>query len=524
MYSWRWSRVIREIKLLTWLQMSNFLGINKLRHSKEKKKRLGLYGILASYILLAVVLMVYVAGLTYALILLGLGSLIPHYLGLMVSLVCLFFSIVQVGQQVFEIKSYDKTIVLPVRQHSIVISRFLTLYVSNAALSLGITGAGAVVCAVMGLPWLSCLALLAGGALLPLLPMTLGLIVGGVIYAVASRLPGKNLVVILLSMALVIGTLALSMGAGSMTEADETRLLQTVAGMLYRCGEAYPPLGWFARGVFGDAGRYGLFALGSVGAFLLVSWVLGLRFRSICSALSGHRAGGRFVLEAQRSGPVFRALYRNELRRYFSCSIYVTNTLVGYLMAVLLAGATLTGQMGGVLPVTVVAYAVGALMGLAPTTICALSMEGKQWWLAQHLPVRAKAVFDSKLMVHLTLAVPCTLIAQGLLLTGCHCWQEVTVVLLIPAAYALFCGVAAMTVNIKMPMLQWDTPSQPVKQSKAQLVGMLVSLLSGGVPVALTLLRPQWSLLTAMVTAAMLLAVTWVLYRWIGSRDLQEIG
>lgn len=515
---------MREIKLLTWLQLSNFLGINKLRHSKDRKKRLGLLGIFGAYLVLGVGMVLYVGALTYALILMGMGNLIPQYLGLVVSLLCLLFSIAQVGQQVFDLKSYDKTIVLPVRQQSIVISRFLTLYVSNAGLSLLMIAAGTAVCAWAGYGWLFCGAMLLGGLLLPLLPMTLGLMAGGLIHAVASRMRHRSLTVTVLSMALLVGVLILSMGATSMTEADETQLLSLMAGMLRRSGDVYRPLGWFAEGTFGSLGAYGLFTLASLGAFFLVSWVLGRNFRKICSALSGQRAGSSFVLAVQNRGSVGKALYRSELRRYFSCSIYVSNTLVGYIMAVVLAAAALTGALNA-LPEVWIPYFLGILLGMSPTTVNALSMEGKQWWLAQHLPVTAKQIFSAKIAVHLTLALPCTAISQVLLLIFCWGnWEAVLLTVLLPPVYALFFGVAGMAVNIRMPMLDWENAAQPVKQSKATLVAMLLSMAAGGAPLVLTILFQGYGLVIGLAADALLLFLTAAIYRWIGSVDLREIA
>ena len=87
-----------------------------------------------------------------------------------------------------------------------------------------------------------------------------------------------------------------------------------------------------------------------------------------------------------KSSSALQALYKKELRRYFSSSIYVLNTAIGYVMMFALSvGLCVMGvdkledslQMQGVinkgLPLILAMFC-----RMRPTTVSLISLEGKQ--------------------------------------------------------------------------------------------------------------------------------------------------
>ena len=174
----------------------------------------------------------------------GMGRLIPAVLVMGVSLVVLFFTIFKAGPVLFDRNAYEKQIALPVNVRSIIVSRFLTMYITDMLLGLLVLLPGMVVYGVMERPGVTFyLYGILAGLFLPLLPLTVASLLGALIAGISSRWRYKNLVSIVLTLVLVCAVLAGSMGMSGMEEGEMDAMLQQVAEMLeMQISRVYPPL------------------------------------------------------------------------------------------------------------------------------------------------------------------------------------------------------------------------------------------------------------------------------------------
>ena len=90
--------MLREAKLLTALELKNLFGLNTLRHTKDKAKKRNATLLSVVWVILIAMVMVYVGGLVYGLVLLGLKSLVGAYLAFLASVVILAFGIFKAGE------------------------------------------------------------------------------------------------------------------------------------------------------------------------------------------------------------------------------------------------------------------------------------------------------------------------------------------------------------------------------------------------------------------------------------------
>ena len=137
--------MIRQIKLLTWLKLVNLLGFNEARSSRDKKQRAKTVAMLALYGIVALILMAYVGLMCWGIAKMGAGSVIPLCLAVVSSLVVLAFTVLRVGPVLFETGDYEMLISLPVRPTAVVVSRFASMYFSNAGMTLAVLLPGMIV-------------------------------------------------------------------------------------------------------------------------------------------------------------------------------------------------------------------------------------------------------------------------------------------------------------------------------------------------------------------------------------------
>lgn len=487
-----------QIRQLTGVLLCDMFGLNQVRFGKDRKKKNRLILLLITFILVGAMMVFYAGTFAYGLIVAGMAEIIPAYALTLVSLGILFFSIYKAGSIIFQMKSYEMLISLPITPAAIVVSRFLTMYVQNVVMGmiffLPIMG----VYGVMMKPGVGFyLMMLIGGLLLPFIPMTIATAVGVVILGISSRMKHKNLVNILLNMIVVIGVLAFSALFGGNAEnmnISEARLMQNLGRILEReLFSIYPPVRLFSAGVTdGNILSFLAFAGLSIGIFILMTAVVQWKFVDICTAISSRTAGKNYKMQELSQGSPIFALYKRELKRYFASSIYVLNTMMGYVLMVMVAVGVLFGGIEKMIGVSelitgMLPILLSLVCAMTPTTTCSISMEGKQWWIAKSLPVNTAQLINSKIMVNLTIALPCYVVTEIILLFASKISVTERILLIVmPLVYIFYSSVLGMTVNLKMPMFQWESEAAVVKQSGATLVTMLLAFLSAGIPFGLS--------------------------------------
>ena len=514
-----------KLKALVRLELSNLYGINRLRHQKDPKVRKRQIALTGVWALLLLMMAFYAGALVYGLCSLGMAKATLPYLAMITSLLILAFGLFKAGGVVFAKNGYDTLSALPVRPFAIVLSRFLSLYVEDCLFTLVIMLPGIAVYGYTQQPGvLFYLLAVVGSLFIPLLPLVITVALGAVVTALASRMRHKTSAQTLLSLLIVVAVVVLSIGSGQMAEGLTPEMLRDLASTVeVLIGQVYPPALWFAQGLGGNILMLLLFAAVSLAAITLLLWLISRYFHAICRRLYVSSARHNYrVGELTRQG-LGTALYRRELKRYFASTIYVTNTILGPIMGVLMAVAVLvagTESITSVLPIKVdiialLPFVLGAIFTMMPTTATAVSMEGKQRWILQSLPVSNKVWLDSKLLVYLTLVAPTYGLAEILLLLAVKpALAELVWMLIIPAVLTLFAGVFALTIDLHCGDFNWEREEQPVKQSMSAFfggfAGPVLSLLCG---IGFVVLPAAYSHSGRAVLCVLLLLFTAWLYR-----------
>lgn len=478
--------MLNEIKVLTKIQLCNFFGINEALKSKDAKSRNKIYTTVIAFIILAIMLCTQVGGSTYALITFGMESVIPSMVGSTVSGMALLLSIFRAGPTLFSKKAYEMTVCLPVKIISIVISRFMNLYIYNLIFSTVIIGSSVSVSAFCGNQSLIFYpTMILGIFIIPLLPILLATVIGTVGYYFASKVSKKNLV----NMLWQVGIIAIviyftSSTPGSITEDIAGQLSQ----QMIESERFYPLLKLFSRGVNGNILYFLLFAAISIGLTLGVLILISKFYKKICVGITSTVAKRNFKMSKQKSRGVLKTLYLRETKRYFSSSTYVMNTIIGFILAALAGIAlaflgieSLCEEIG--IPywilTRILPLVLGTLCNTMPITAASISIEGRNFWLIKSLPITMKNVANAKILLNLTFAIPACLIGStGLYFALGGNIIDVIFIYLIPLVIVLFGSVTGLYMNILNPVLDWDSEVVPVKQSKASMMTMFSLILS----------------------------------------------
>lgn len=524
-----------ELRTLLLLELRALYGINKHRHTRDRKAQNRFRGQCAAWVIVILLCFGYVGGLVYGLCTLGLHSIVPAYLVTLASLLILAFGIFTAGNRIFGTKGYDILASMPVKTGNIVLSRFLSLYAEDLLFTLAIMLPGMIVYGVCMKPFFTVYLLAAAAALfIPAIPLVLSTLLGTLVMAVSSRMKHKNLMQTLLMVAFVVAVLLLSFQSGKTAEVTAEQFADLAKTLSDVIGKIYLPAGWLnAAMINGNILYLALFAAVSAAVIVLAVWLAKENFHSIARRLQSFSARHDYQIGTMHSGSLWKALYIRELRRYFSSSIYVTNTIIGPIMGTIMAIAlAVTGveKITAALPLAIdiaglLPFAFAAVFCMMTTTSVSLSMEGRNLWAVQSMPIPARQLFNSKILLNLSLMLPFYLISLVAMVIAVRPnMLQFAYLVLIPGAMMLFCTVFGIAVNLRFHSFDWEKEETVVKQSLPAALGgfagFFLALICG---VAVFLVPVQYADLAKTAIVLLLLAAAALLCRKNNCADLSKL-
>ena len=531
--------MIKQVLTLSKVQLKSLFGINEVCHTKDKKKKQTFALLCVAYVLVILMAVGYVGGLAYGYHYLGLGDIVPMYLYTILSLLMLVLSFFKAGSVLFSMKSYDIMVSLPVTKSAILISRFVTMYVTNLLFSLIIMIPGLAVHIWFAKPGIVFYIISLFAVLFaPLLPLTISSILGALIKGISSRMKKKTLVETFLTVGLVVVIMVGSFSMGPETEnLDMEALKELIDTLTSALGNIFPPALWYRNALQGNALHFVLLLGIPALIFAVFVWLLSKKFTEICTGLNATYAKHDYKLENLKADHILIALFKKEMKLYFSSSLYVTNSGIGYILSVLLAGAiAVLGvdslaefmEMPMFLPLIhkVLPFVLAMPLCMMSASACTISMEGKTFWQLQVLPVKAKDIYNAKLLWNLAIAAPFYLASVVLMLIGTKPGlSDALHYFLLPLVLLLFSIILGLACNLRFPNFNWDNETQVIKQGAAVLVSMLGGVVMVIVPAVLAIaLQPASYTLYYFIVEGIILVITGILYHTILKKELISIA
>ncbi len=438
---------------------------------------------------------------------LGLEWLYFALVALIATFLGVFGSVFNTYSSLYLSKDNELLISLPIPPGRILLSRMLSVYLLGLLYS-GIVWIPAVIYYfIAGAPSVTAIILcvvltffLAGFV------MVLTCFFGWLVAMISVRLKNKSFVIVILSVVLIGAYYYVSFQFTSLLE----RVIensQALAENVRKYMNYYYQLG---RGATGEILPALLF-IGITAALMAVTvWILSRTFIRIATKTPASRKAVYREKRTAQKG-ILGTLLTREVRRFTKSPTYMLNCGFGiFLMPVLIVLAAvkhadlkmLVSEVGEGFPilniVPVAVYAVLALLvAMNIISTPSVSLEGKNIWILQTLPVRGADVMKAKLLTHVLLnGVPGVITAVLLtLLLGGGILGALFSALAI-AAFTLFTGAAGLTLGLRHANLTWTNEAYVIKQSMIVLVMMFGGWILGmglAAPyIALMYLLPPW--------------------------------
>ena len=446
---------------------------------------------------------------------------------------CFIGSVFTAQQQLFSARDNELLLAMPIKPKFILSSRMVMLLAINYALELLVMLPAAVIWGVkVGYSAAGVAALVLGILLLPMLVLTFTCIIAWVLAAVSSRMRNKTIVTMVLYLAFLAAYFYVYMNFNNIL----TGLIANSAQLAGGVAVVYPVY------AFGQAIAGGDLPVVLVGGTLLhlagFAACCAVPFAIVCAILSRsflsvtmHRPTAKKIVYREQKLAVSSAsgaLLKKELRHFGANGMYILNASLGSILTIAAAVALIIYRdtlitVLGALPEGWTA----ALMTIALCFLCAtdvisapsISLEGKTLWLLKSLPVTPRTILMSKVNLHLTIALPPTLIASVCCIIALPMSAADAAAVVIVPALMTFISLYGVVINLRFPKFDYINETAVIKNSMSVMITMFASWAVLAAPVILYVIALDGVLTVTVymyICAALLAAACAAMYIYLG--------
>lgn len=486
-----------RILLRTLLLSTSLHNIAKYsKDPKKKKKVIGNYiGLVALYAMLIGYSAVVSIGLGAA----GFGEAIPLMGALIVCGMSFVFTLLRTNGYLFNFKEYDMLMALPFEVKDVAACKFLYMYIKSLPWYVSIVFAMMIGYGIFEGPNVLLYPIwMALSLLLPIIPMLLAAFIGFVIAKVSSGFEKKHILQTLLTLVFVIFCFSLQFIIDAVFKNNEPmEVAMKTADITKSIGTYYFPAVWYSNAVlylfkkplkgliFGA-----MFVFVTVALFEIVFIPVSKYYRQINSAMKSHGAKRNYRMTTQKKSSVLNAIAFKEFRRFMGSTTYLVNGGLGFILALILSVVVFFVGLdklvffitkGSPLPVEVIypaiPFIIYFLVGMMATTACSPSLEGKNYWIVQSLPIEKKTLYQGKMLFNMYLAVPAMEIG---ILSFCIAGKVALPLILLELVLGLllccFSTAWGCVCGLKHMRLDWENEVEVIKQGTAVMVYLLPNM------------------------------------------------
>ncbi|MBR7060164.1 MAG: hypothetical protein IKI34_00300 [Eubacterium sp.] len=485
------------MKNKTFILLKNLLlstsRLNYKKYTKDAKKRNKAVGGIIGVIIVYAMLMFYMLSLCVGYGQNGLIGAVPINCALTISLIAFVFTFFKTNGYLFNFKEYDMLMSLPIEAKTVASCKFLYMYIKMLPWYASISVAMLIGYAHYAKPGILVYVLwIILSFILPIIPMIAAAFFGFLIARISTGFKKTNIVQTILSFVFVIFCFSLRFIIENIFRDDKVgQTLESISSITNSAAKYYPPAGWFSNAVINTSflDVLLLIALSAV-LFALVFAIVGKSYRNINSALKSHHAAKKYNMKEQKKRSVENAIAFKEFKRMTGSTTYMVNVGMGEVLAPIFAlvclifgfdniiskifvGAPLTSKMMQ----PAIPFILYFFIGMMASTVCSPSLEGKNYWILQSLPIDKKTIYKGKMRFNIYLTVPFMTVSVIMLCIGAKTpFINTVLYTVLGILLCIFSTIWGMVCGVKHIKLEWENEVEVIKQGTAVLIYLLPNM------------------------------------------------
>ena len=505
-----------------------------------------LYGVLAGYVIFLEIKVMDAA------IYMRMPGLLMQLVALAATMLSLLFCVVQSTTSLYFGKDTELYAPLPVRSRALYMARLTMIYLPECGVSaMMILPMACIYMARTGFDLAFLLTAAALSLVIPLIPVALGALLGGVVTLLPAYRKHREGLATAASMIFMLVSVVLNYSLGQISGrvgADSDMMVSMLSGGqkgISRLAGAFPPAQWAGEALMGSAGKLALLLAVGAAAVALTVLIFGEGYLATASQSQESTARKRRQ-EAYRLLGTQASLLRREWREVLRTPVYLLNCgMSALMMPVLMTGGMVMGfsQAGddltdtlmmivGGTDLTVLAAVIAAVFsfmgGMNTACATAVSREGSRHGLMMSLPAPASLKLRAKVLSGFILAAAGLVIPTAALMVILPTlWLQVLKAFIWSLLLSFAFSCVAVTFDAIRPKLSWMTETEAVKQNFNQIFSLLAGFAVLGLLglVTYAVLSAGLKGLTWYLTGAVLVltAAAWLLLEKVGVRAYEKL-
>jgi ABC-2 type transport system permease protein len=499
---------------------------NSLKYCKDKKKRGNIIGNSIGQAVLFVLLMVYCVANCIGYSKFGLTGAIPEMCATLIASLAFIFTFFKTNGYLFNFKEYDMLMSLPYKPKDIAACKFIYMYVKSLPWYISVSVSMLIGYAIYEKPGFAVYPVwIILSMIMPIIPMLAAAFLGFLVAKMGSGFKNKTIVQTIITVLFVFAMFGARFVLEDMFRNNKAEeVLNSLSSATDSAGKIYLPIEWFKGAVTELKISDMLLIIGiSLVLFELVFIPVGRSYRKINSALKSHAASRAFIMTEQKEKSLLNTIAFKEFKRMTGSTVYLTNAGLGEIMCVVAGIAVLFLDIDKLLskalmgaPITMemiypaIPFIIYFFIGMAATTAMTPSLEGKNYWIVQSLPIRKRTLYQGKMLFNMYLTVPCMLFATLAVCFSARVPLINTVLYVIlglvlcafSTAWGCVCG-------IKHMRLDWENEIEVVKQGAAVSIYLLPNMFITMALIAGTVYLGQY--INSLLITGLLIVVVGVL-------------
>ena len=449
----------------------------------------------------------------------GAGFVMLTLFVLITAILTLVEGIYKAGSLLFNCRDDDMMLSLPIKKSTVLFVRVFKLYVFEVAYNaLFMLPAMLAYALQMQVDWTFFLASAAALILLPVIPVVLACIIGGIVSGVSAHFKMKNIVQIILTTVVLLGVLAV-VGNLEGLMAELAKHATSINDLLTKL---YYPAGAYVSMVTDFSWLNFIIFLGiNIVLFGLMILVLGKVYYRINSRVKIVKTGAHKLEYEVKKRSVVGAIIHKELKKFIDTPVFVINAgfgLVLFLAATIIISINFE-SLGGLLRNYGVEsvdglgdiaknFAPALLFGLlvmaslmSSITSSVVSLEGRSFNILKTLPVKPITIIMSKVLTAVLIMMPFILVGDIIMFVRFDfSILQILMILLASFILPMVAEMIGIAMNLKYPKMNAASDAEVVKQSTSPMVAtflgmgftilsayLIITTISNGVPMDLVL-------------------------------------
>ena len=480
-----------KVDLINGFSLNKNFGKNKKNRKASKSSNLGLMIFVGALFL--------IMSFSYAFMMYGLATganrpdLLIAYGTSVGVIVTLMMTFANAYGTLFKSRDFELLASLPIESRVVVASKVASLTIIGYAL-FGLMYIPAVIMyfLIAGFNLLSLIVSIVVLLFGPLLITSLCSLVAYIVGNIVSHFKNKNtistILYVIFTIVLILGIYAINF---TMPHTEDEAVMQAYADNLYKVFTSiYPVSKIVVPAINGNLLYLLLYVAIMVVPYVLFVIIIGNKYVYINTHAKDAYKTSNYDISKEKntkSRGLLKTLLQKEFKTLLATPVYLTNVVIGPVMSVAviifsayilkyqIAAADENVAASSAISVNVVCAISLFVSGIAPASACSISIEGKRFWIIKSLPIDAKKYIRSKLLFSYLIMGPVMAIASVVasIIIGANVIDFICI-LLVPQVAALLYSLIGLLLNLKFYNLEWDNPTQAVKQGANVVLPMLI--------------------------------------------------